>query len=65
IDAGFHKYITNMHKRPPGIEFKYKAKKYFFNFLYLNEKGPEKIRPLDEPDNKNAEITVKDYKAGK
>jgi hypothetical protein len=54
-----------MRKRAPGVEFKYKGKRYFFDFLYLDEKGPKKIRPINEPDNETAEITVKDFKAGK
>jgi len=51
-------------KSVPGVKFKYKGKWYFFDFLYLNEKGPEKIRPIDEPENEADEITVKDYKRG-
>jgi len=53
-----------MYKRSPGVEFKYKGKRYFFSFLYLEEKGPEKIRPVNEPENETAEIIVKDYKRG-
>ena len=55
-----------MNKRPPGVEFRYKGKRYFFDFYYLWEKNVrgEKIRPIGEPNNETAEITVKNYKRG-
>ena len=54
-----------MWKRAPGVEFKYKGKRYFFEFVWKGPKGPDKVRPMDEPENEAAEVTVKDYEVGK
>lgn len=56
-----------MDKGVPGVKFKYRSKTYFVSFLYFshwNKKG-KKIRPIDKPEDKSKEITVKDYKVGK